>query len=192
MRAGVVALAVCGLTSCKQRPAAPPAGAGSATSATAPATGTGSGGGSASPAPAAGLAFDQATDDPPEAPAVAFAGKVPRLPAVSADGTLLAVFGYPGSGPIMPPPIDIELHQVDSDVIRETLPLLDEQEASAAGERRDSERWTPAVRKTLADRGAAALARLRGFRSLEPVTIDRESSGDVRLPSSARWCSIPR
>jgi hypothetical protein len=173
VNAGAVALAVCVLIACKQRQAAPPAGgAGSATTATAPATGSGS----AATTPAAGLAFDTPTDDPPEAPAVAFAGKVPRLPAVSADGSLLAVFGYPGSGPMMPAPINIELHQVDSDVIRETLPLFEEQEASAAGEQAGSDWRTPALRKTLAERGAAALARLRGFHSLEPVTMD----GDAR------------
>src|SRR5262245_9609576 len=107
MRPGVVALALCVLISCKQSPAPPPAGAaGSATNSIAAAAGSGSA------APAAGLAFDQvAADEPPEAPALAFAGKVPRLPAVSADGSQLAVFGYPGSGPMMPPPISIELHQ---------------------------------------------------------------------------------
>jgi len=172
---------VCVLVACKQRQAPPAAGAaGSATTATAtataPATSSGSGSSSAATAPAAGLAFDKTTDDPPEAPAIAFAGKVPRLPAVSADGSLLAVFGYPGSGPMMPAPINIELHQVDSDVIRETLPLFEEQEASMAGEQAGSDWRTPALRKTLAERGAAALARLRGFHSLEPVTLD----GDAR------------
>jgi len=145
------------------------------------ASATGSGSGSA--APAAGLAFDQAaTDEPPEAPALAFAGKVPRLPAVSADGSQLAVFGYPGSGPMEPAPLDVELHQVNSDVIGETLPVFDEQEAIAASERNGSDWRTPALRKVLAERGAAALVRLRGFRSLEPVTMDRESGGQA-LPT---------
>jgi ketosteroid isomerase-like protein len=170
MRPGGVALALCALISCKQPPAAPPAGsAGAASTAIAPTAG--------SAAPVAGLAFDQAAaDEPPEPPAIAFAGKVPRLPAVSADGSQLAVYGYPGSGPMMPAPIDIELHQVDSDAILETLPLFDDPEATAA-EHSGSDWRTPALRKVLAERGAAALARLRGFHSLEPVTMALESGG---------------
>jgi hypothetical protein len=173
MRHGVVASVVCAMIACKQPPSAP-AGSGSGSAVTA----TGSG----SAAPAAGLAFDQAAaDDAPEATAVAFAGKVPRLPAVSADGSQLAVYGYPGSGPMMPAPINLEIHEVNSDVIRETLPLLEENEAIAASEHAGSDWRTPALRKTLAGRGATVLARLRGFRSLAPVAMDHESSGEDKL-----------
>ncbi|MEO7736415.1 MAG: hypothetical protein ABIY55_35985, partial [Kofleriaceae bacterium] len=48
--------------------------------------------------------------------------------------------------------------------------------ASSAGEWR-----TPAVRKLLAERGAAALARLRGFHSLAPITMEQERSGAAKM-----------
>ena len=170
----MIVLAMAGLLACKEKPAPQPAAGSAAAKPVAPTAG------SATP-PAAGLAFDTAaTDEPPDASALAFAGKSPRLPAVSADGTLLAVYGYPGSGPMFPAPLDIELHEVNSDVLRETLPLFDEQEAMAASEH--GEAWrTPAIKKLLAERGAAALARLRGFHSLEAVKMESESGGDAKM-----------
>jgi hypothetical protein len=128
--------------------------------------------------PVAGIAFDKAEADSFDTIDVAFGGKQhPRLPAVSADGTLFADFEDTAGGPMMPMPYDLVVRKVGTDKIVERVTLLSFDEAEAAAKTMgDDGKWaTPALTKLLAARGAKLLARLHGFHSLTKIELPGSS-----------------
>lgn len=154
-----------------------------------PATTTGSGSGSGSavanagsgsavaPAAPAVLEFEKPDPDGDPGMRAVFGDKAPKLPALSKDGALIARLDSLGGGPMVPQPFALVIAKFPSGESVQTLPLLEEAEASAAEEDRD--KWlTPAVQKTLQERAAAALKRLDGFHTLTPVKLEVNSNGD--------------
>src|SRR5215468_9101257 len=130
------------------------------------------------PAAAAELAFDMPEADDPatESMAVAFDGKIPRLPAISADRQTIAAYDMPGGMPIFPAPFDIALYKMSGGEPT-TLPIFSIEEASKA--EHDGRGWsTPPLAKTLRDRATAAVAKLAGFHSLDRVDVAVESGGE--------------
>lgn len=150
-------------------------------SAAPPGVGSGAGSSAAQPArapakPAPGLTFETNPDAMDPGMAAAFDKKVPRLPAISADGTLIASFESEGGMPSVPEALQLVLRKVGDDKVIESLPLADDEMVAKAG---DGSNWPPpAVAQQLKTRGAAVSARLRGFASLEEIQIPVTSSGD--------------
>lgn len=151
----LVAVAACG----KKQPAqatgggsAGSAAAGSAVAVAPMATAAGS-----------GLAYDDiakgSDDEPPDAMPAIFGAKVPRTPAVSADGTLYATIEpvFYGGMPEPPMPIDLVVQKVGGDVEAERVHLFE-----------DGEKITP----KLAERGGLALKKLVGYHSLTMTEIN--------------------
>jgi len=152
-----------------------------------PSPGVTAGSGSARPvaldaAPSAapsGLAFDPPDnlfEGIPDASDLAFDHKVPRLPAVSADGTQIAELAsdVQFSGPPEPPiPWAVRIYKLDEDAPAETLSLLGPGEFDAALKAGSAWATADEIQRVKA-RGAKALARLKGFRSLEPLKADGE------------------
>jgi hypothetical protein len=178
MKPGMLLLCGLALAGCKKKDEGKPA-AGSAMAA-----GSGSAGGSAAASAVPGvLAFDIATPDPdsPDAVPVAFDGKVPRLPAISADGTLFADYDSSVMGePVPPIPMEVVLRKVNDDTVVEHLTILDDGESAASNEKGGSNWLTPDLTKKLKERGAAVLKRLAGFRSLEAVHLEQTDEGEVK------------
>jgi ketosteroid isomerase-like protein len=170
-------LALVAALGCSKKPGATP-----------PAQGSGSAVGSAAaaapapaaPAAAAGvLAFDPPDDSgEPDPRAIAFGGKIPRLPAVSADGTLYAEYDMSP----MAMEVDLIVHRVGGKEILTHETILSDDEAQATA---SSDGWSPALKKTLADRGAKAMATLQGFHSLEQVDTSSKdpNSGGGDVPT---------
>ncbi len=166
----LVAVAACG-----KKQAAPAAqGSGST-------PGSGSAVAVVAPGAGSGLAFDEATgsdDDAPDAIRFIFGGKVPRLPAVSPDGTLYAELDSPISGMPEPPmPYDLVLYKVNTDTEAERIHLFDYDEGSSARSAMENgsagSAWvSPQLAKSLAARGATALKRLAGFHSLTMASVN--------------------
>lgn len=129
-----------------------------------------------------GVAFDKADPDNADTLDVAFGGKHPRLPAVNADGTLFADFDSPPGMPMMPQPYDLVLRKVGTDEVVERITLLGYDEADAAQKAAsDPMKWaTPALTRTLAERGAKLLARLHGFHSLTLIDFPSSGAGSSR------------
>ncbi|CAN5770240.1 hypothetical protein BH11MYX3_BH11MYX3_48530 [soil metagenome] len=152
-------------------PTPSPAPGSNAPTATPPGTGSGSA------APIGVLAFDSEAADDLSALGLAFENKIPRLPALSADGKLLASYEALGGGPMVPQPMSLVISTFPDDVKVETFPLMTEEEGTKANEAGSN--WTtPDLGKQLHVRAAAVLARLRGFRSLEPVTLAGNARGE--------------
>ncbi len=133
--------------------------------------------GARSAAPIGVLAVDSESPDDPSALAIAFANKIPRLPALSADGKQIARYEYLGGGPMVPQPVSVVLSELPDGPVVDTLPVLTVEEAGTA-EAAGSSWSTPDLGKQLHVRAAVARARLRGFRSLEPVTLTASSHAD--------------
>ncbi|NVB80893.1 MAG: hypothetical protein HOV81_21025 [Kofleriaceae bacterium] len=162
----VVVVALVCTSACKNKQESAPA-AGSGSSAQAPSVAA------AAPVDAAsGLVFEAEGDPAPVG--VAFGKTVPKLPAVSRDGGSIATIDWLGIGePADPPPIQLAISELPSGDEIENLPLLDEGEAT------EGENWvTPELQKRLEQRGAAAVKRLQGFRSLVKLDLAEDSKGE--------------
>ena len=126
--------------------------------------------------PAPGLTFETDADSMDPGMAAAFDKKVPRLPAISAEGAVIANFESEAGMPSVPAPMQLVLRKVGDDKVIESLPLTDDDMVAKAGE---GSNWPPpAVAQQLKTRGAAVAARLRGFASLEEVRLQVTSNGD--------------
>ena len=76
-------------------------------------------------------------------------------------------------------PYHVVIRAISSGAALETLPILEDTEATAAAP--TGSNWaTPALLETMRKRAATALARLRGFRSLEKVELAVDASGDPK------------
>ena len=161
--------------------------------ASAPATGGGSG--STGSAPAAVVASGSAAPvDAPKPPpgklelddeanpeyALAF-GKPPRLPAVSADGTLIATFESDAGGPMVVYPLQVSIRALDG-TNAETIEIVDYTLANASQEEWSTKPPPEAVIKKLRDRAAFVMKRLEGFQSLVPIETKR-TDDDVPQPT---------
>lgn len=173
-------LALVTIAGCSKKPATvaqAPAGSGSAATA-APATPAAATPAPAAPAaPAGALAFDPPEDGGSDTDprAIAFGGKIPRLPAVNADGTVFADYDmFP-----MSMAVDLVLYKVGGKEIARDSLLSDDEAQSAIG---SDDQLTPAIKKTLADRGAKLLAKLQGFHSLAQVELAKPTKiGELTL-----------
>jgi hypothetical protein len=164
MRLGWLALAA--IVGCSQKKPAPPAqGSGSAQVAQAPA-----GSGSAA-APAGVLAFDTTdADDPFDFRDSAFGGKHPRLPAVNADGSLIADYDWAGGMPSGVMPVDFVLRKLGADTVAERVAIIDDKDSDAASDG-DHPKLPAEIATRLAARGPKILARLQGFHSLDQLQL---------------------
>lgn len=176
MRAAPIACALALVTACKSKhddARAVAAGSGSAAVVS----------GDAGPADAAAgpsaLTFATPSEDDDKTLGVAFHGRVPDLPALAADTTVIATFDALGGGPMTPQPMQLALAKFPSGESIENLPILDEKEGIAA-EQAGSAWLTPDLQRRIEQRGAAALARLHGFRSLVRVEVAVNSNGDPK------------
>jgi ketosteroid isomerase-like protein len=107
--------------------------------------------------------------------AIAFDNKRPRLPALSADGQLVAEYEVLTSGgmPVVPVPLVLSLTAIGSAAPRELLAILDTKEAAKLWDLQSGSAWlTPELSKRLKQRGAAAMQRLKTFHTLSPLQID--------------------
>jgi ketosteroid isomerase-like protein len=122
-----------------------------------------------------GLELDKPEEGGPEVSlGVAFDGKVPRLPAVSADGKTVATFDSPAGMPSIPEAFDLVIMKVDGADEVARLPILTADESLAA-EHQGTGWATPQITDTLHKRAAAALAKLDRFRSLVDLQIATDS-----------------
>jgi hypothetical protein len=126
------------------------------------------------PAPLA-LAYDD-DDDQDAALLLAFDKKVPRLPAISADGTQIADYDSEATGPMFPPPVRIAIRRIDGKSDPEVLEIVDMEMAEKA----DGTNWSetppaPPIAKVLRERGAKVIARLQGFGTLDAIDVPSDS-----------------
>lgn len=199
MKIAVVLGAALALASaCKKKDAAPASSGSGVGSGSAALAGEGAGSGSSEDAPLpAKLELDESGSEgdlTADTLKAAFGeNKIPRLPAISADGATLAIFQYPdfGGEPMMPMPIDVAFVKFPGGEAVKSLTLLSEDE-SAKWADQEAEAWlTPAVAKTLQTRGAEVMKALAGYHSLAPFAVEGERDeimptkiGDLTLTAS--------
>lgn len=154
------------LAACKSRATPPPAASGS-DAAVAIARDA-----AVAPADASGLRLE-ASEDVGER--LAFGDHVPQLPAISADGALVASFESSATGMMMPMPFALRVRPFGTalDIKAETFEIVDDDMATAAADA-DWQNTPPpaAVQQKLQQRGAAAIQRLQGFTSLTAIELD--------------------
>jgi ketosteroid isomerase-like protein len=143
------------------------------------ASAAGSAAGRAAAAPGV-LAFDTDPDAQEAGMVAAFGKQIPRLPAISADGSSIASFDSDATGPSIPLPMTLAIRNVGADKVVQSLPIVDDQMVIDAGNSGGSN-WPPAaVAQTLHTRAQAVLARLRGFRSLTSIELATDADGEPR------------
>jgi hypothetical protein len=178
------ALVVTSACSKKKQEAKPQAGSGSQV-ATAPADAAAPPIDAAPPVDAKLEFLDVEGDDGPFAVfGVAFDKKVPRLPAVTADGAALAYFNEATSMSI-PPAGYIQFVKLPANQASEQVWVLTEDESSAA---EGQENWqTPAITKKLQQRGKTIVGKLAGFHSLHDIALvkdDKEQAQPIKIGES--------
>src|SRR5512139_112765 len=157
-----------------------------------PAAGSASGGSGSAPVADAAVAAVAAADaappaakleleDPPDATLGLAFGKAPVLPAVSADGTLVADYQSHGAPGLMVQPLNVGIRPLGGGKVEE-LAILDFEEAEKL-----EEDWAkkppPALAKKLKERGEAIVKRLAGFASLAPIALPRDDNDlELKLP----------
>ena len=143
-------------------------------------------------APTQGVLAFEAADSPDQSPSAlggAFGAKIPRLPALSADDREIATFDALGGGLMMPQPMQLAVTVFPTGEEVASLPILTVEEATRAA---SIEAWvTPALRKQLEARATAALARLRGFRSLERLDVASNGNGTPQLTKVGDVVLVP-
>lgn len=147
------------VSSCKSKDAAVPA--------------TGSGSAVAMVPADAGAVPEQEDIEAGQAPqlAAAFGKKMPRLPAISADGSLIATLDEVTGGPAMPAALQVTIAKFPTRKVVEDLPILTFDEAMHANEAGGDNWLTPALAKQLDARGKAIARKLAGFHSLKAIDL---------------------
>lgn len=180
MKTAVVVAALVFAGACKKKETAPAStGSGSGSSvASAPADAA-----AAAPEPAPGPAvLEQEDVDGESNPELlaAFGKQMPKLPAINADGTLIATLDDVSGGPAIPPAMQLTIRKFPSGDKAEELPVLAYEEAMHAGESGDQ--WlTPELAKQLTTRGKAIVAKLAGFHSLHEVKLEQVDSSSYEV-----------
>jgi ketosteroid isomerase-like protein len=107
---------------------------------------------------------------------VAFDKKMPRLPAVTADGSTLAYFNE-ATSMSMPPGGFIQFLKLPTNQASEQIWVMTEDESSAA---EGQENWrTPAIEKKLKERGKTIVGKLAGFHSLHDIALAKDDKDQV-------------
>ena len=115
------------------------------------------------------LEFDTASDD--VALATAFDNKVPELPALSADGKLLAEYFSGAGGPMPVPPMSVSITPIVGEGKSESLEIVNFKDVESIADPFETTPPKPAFAKQLKERGAAIMKRLDGFQSLVSVEM---------------------
>jgi hypothetical protein len=127
-------------------------------------------------AAAAGVAIDESQTDP--VLAIAFAKRVPQLPAVNADS--IATFESDSGVVMKPAPAHALVQRLDGTGTPERFEILELAKATELEKAKVDWAATPpdaAMQKTLTDRGAAITKRLDAFQSLTRIETMEDSSG---------------
>ena len=172
MRIAVVVGALLGLVSaCKKNEAAAPSTGSGSSVVVAPADAQVA----AAPASAA-LVMENVLEEQDPHLLAAFGKQMPTLPAINADGTVIATLEPTGDPQTYPMPLQVTIATLPSDETLEELPILTDEEASNLSEK-ERETWvTPDLAKQLAARGKAIMSKLQGFHSL--VLVAAADSAD--------------
>lgn len=132
------------------------------------------------PLPAPALALDAPTDDADQDPSMStvFSAKIPRLPAISADGTLIANYVHASGMPSVPMDTAVAIAKIPTGELVQELPIITVEESMEWAQAGEDNWLTPAVKKTLQTRGAAIMKRLEGFHSLTRLPVEQNKDGD--------------